>query len=481
MKKLTAISSIVIFIVAFGYLGWRTIQHEVFIRENHVAMLAKSRADNIKTTIESLLNERASYLYTLAQFLKNDPTVLENLLQTETDIKNIFRINNNKVFYFSNNGDIQWAKIVESIEYDHSILLNHNIHSEQERPQSGWYQVYDDLIYWTTQADSILGFELSKIKFSLDIIRLLDERSEKDNFILFDNDKIIYGHNNQSQQTININFDYPLQNWHLTYYYQQPSSLNFYLLGSGVIVLAILLICFIVIYCYREYTRTLRLARQQVSFVGQVSHEFKTPLTNITLYSEILKERLEDEPNPIPDYLDIIISESKRLTRLVQNVLNFNKSPKLNIKTVNLTQLIEQIYLTFKSVLESKSLAFNLILADKNDYIINTDEDSVKQIINNFLSNAEKYASNGKRIDLSLNKHGKQIIITVRDYGNGIPNHLLKQIFKPFYRINSSITEGVTGTGIGLTIASQLAEQLQGSIKVTNCNPGIAFSLILSE
>ncbi|OTQ55297.1 hypothetical protein B6C98_09745 [Gilliamella apis] len=217
-----------------------------------------------------------------------------------------------------------------------------------------------------------------------------------------------------------------------------------------------------------------------MSFVGQVSHEFKTPLTNITLYSEMLSEYLEDEPAPIPDYLHIISAESKRLTRLVQNVLTFNKPSRLNIKPVNLTILIRQIYLTFKPILDAKSLQLNIITLE-DDCIVNTDEDCVMQILNNFLSNAEKYAFNGKQIDLSLTRKEKQVTITVRDYGDGIANHLLKQIFEPFYRVNSSITEGVSGTGIGLTIAKQLANQIQGEIKVINQNPGMVFSLILME
>lgn len=481
MKKITAIFLILIFIVAFSYLGWRTIQHEVLMRQDHVKMLSQSRLSNIKSSIESLFNQKASYLHTLAQFVKDDQTKIDNLLQTETDLKNIFIIKKNKTIYLTNSSDAQWLKIIESIGYDHSILINHHIQSEQYQPQSGWYQAYDHLIYWSIFSDTIIGFEFSKINFSLDIVGLLDQQSLLVDFTLFDNDKLIYSHGEPNDNTITLTLGYPLQNWQLTGFYQPPTLVNLYLLGAMVIVFFIIIILSIVIYCYREYTRALRLARQQVSFVGQVSHEFKTPLTNITLYSEMLKEQLEEEPQPITTYLDVITSESKRLTRLVQNVLNFNKPAKLNIKPVNLTKLIQQIYSTFKPVLASKSLQLNLILDQEEPCVLNTDEDSIMQIINNFLSNAEKYAASGNKVDLILNKNNQQIIITVRDYGNGIPNYLLKQIFKPFYRIKSSITEGVSGTGIGLTIASQLAEQLHGSIKVINCNPGIAFSLVLTE
>jgi Signal transduction histidine kinase len=481
MKKLAAIFTIFILISVFSYLGWRTIEHEVVMRQTHVKMLAESRGNNIKSMIESLLNQRSVYLNKLAQFINADQAKADNLQRTESDIKNIFIIKNHKLAYLTNNSDSQWSKIIDSIQYDNSILINNNTQSEQYRPESGWYQVYDHLIYWSTFSGTIVGFEISQINFALEVVNLFDDRSLTDDFTLFNNDKLIYTHGDQNADNVMFVLDYPLQNWQLTYYYQQPSLVNLYLLGCAIIVFLVIVIISLISYWYREYTRALRLARQQVSFVGQVSHEFKTPLTNISLYSEMLKEHLEDEPPPVADYIEVISSESKRLTRLVQNILSFNKSAKLNIKPVNLTQLIQQIYTTFKPVLATKSLQLNLLLDQHNPCIINTDADSVMQIVNNFLSNAEKYAAQGKQVDLSLNHKDCQVTISVRDYGNGIADHLLKQIFKPFYRIKSSITEGVSGTGIGLTIANQLAEQLHGTIQVTNCQPGVAFTLVLTE
>ncbi|PXY92923.1 sensor histidine kinase [Gilliamella apis] len=480
MKKLTTILSLLVLMAFISYLGWRSVEHEVLLRENNETLLVKSRINNIKLSIESLLNQRISYLNSLALQIDNNYAKAEYLLGTEADIKNIFIINKNRILFLSDFDDSQWHKLVESIALDNSVLLHQQDHTEQFQPSSGWYQMYNHLIYWTIQSDNIIGFELSNIKFSFDTINLLDKQVFADNFRLSDGDKQIYSNGEKFDNEISIVFDYPLQNWHLTYYYPSPNLVNLYLLGAGVIGLFLIVLLGLICYAYREYSRTLRLAKQQVSFVGQVSHEFKTPLTNITLYSEMLSEYLEDEPTPVPEYLHIIRAESKRLTRLVQNVLTFNKPSRLNIKPVNLTILIRQIYLTFKPILDAKSLQLNIITLE-NDCIVNTDEDCVMQILNNFLSNAEKYAFNGKQIDLSLTRKEKQVTITVRDYGDGIANHLLKQIFEPFYRVNSSITEGVSGTGIGLTIAKQLADQIQGEIKVINQNPGMVFSLILME
>ena len=480
MKKLTTILSLLILMIFISYLGWRSVEHEVLLRENNETLLAKSRINNINLLIESLLNQRLSYLSSLSSQIDNNHDEAEHLLEVETDIKNIFIINKNKILFLSDFNDSQWHKLVESIALDNSLILNLKDYDEQFQPNSGWYQNYDHLIYWFKVSDDIIGFELSTIKLTFDIINLLDNQSLDDNFKLINSDKQIYSNGKTFENEITESLKYPLQNWHLIYYYSSPNLVNLYILGIGGIALFILVLFGFVFYGYQEYTRTLRLAKQQVTFVGQVSHEFKTPLTNITLYSEMLSEYLEDEAAPIPDYLQVISAESKRLTRLIQNVLTFNKSNNLNIKPVNLTALLKQVYLTFKPILAAKSLQLNLINLE-NDCIVNTDADSVMQILNNFLSNAEKYASKGKQVDLSLCRSGKQVVITVRDYGEGVATHLLKQIFKPFYRVSSSITEGVSGTGIGLTIANQLAKQLQGEIKVVNQKPGIAFSLILME
>ncbi len=480
MKKLTTILSLLVLMAFISYLGWRSVEHEVLLRENNETLLVKSRINNIKLSIESLLNQRLSYLSNLASQIDNNNDKADDLLATQADIKNIFIVNKNKILFLSDFDDSQWHKLVESIAMDNSVLFKQQDHSEQFEPSSGWYQMYNHLIYWSIKSDNIIGFELSNIKFSFDVISLLDKQAFEDNFRLSDGDKQIYSNGEIFDNEISIVLDYPLQNWHLTYYYPSPNLVNLYLLGAGVIGLFLIVLLGLICYAYREYSRTLRLAKQQVSFVGQVSHEFKTPLTNITLYSEMLSEYLEDEPAPIPDYLHIISAESKRLTRLVQNVLTFNKPNSVNIRSVDLTLLLKQIYHTFKPILAAKSLQLNITKLD-SDCIVNTDEDCVMQILNNFLSNAEKYAANGKQVDLSLIKSGKQVIITVRDYGEGIANHLLKQIFEPFYRVNSSITEGVSGTGIGLTIANQLANQIHGEIKVINQNPGMAFSLILTE
>lgn len=495
-KSLLFIISALMIIVFILYLGGRAIKHEVLSRQYQSAQLAQSHLNTINLLVKSLLEQKANHIATLVNVLETNEHSINALIADELEIKNAFVMRDNQLVYPAElavdqqtmSDDVAWRQIITTIMQDASVLAAHYIDSEQANPRHGWYLTYDNhgpvLIYWLKQSEQIIGFQLSYVKLLFDLIVELDNKQLSYPFIITDNGQVIYSNENQSvdahlsSEVMSIAADYPLKSWQIEYYYQYENNNLLYSLGITILVMLCLCIGGIFIYSYREYTRTLRLAKQQVSFVGQVSHEFKTPLTNISLYAEMLKERLEDEPEPIPEYLDIITQESQRLTRLIQNVLNFTKSANLNIKKVHLNTLLEKTCCVFRPVLTQKSITLNFTPNDDID-VLATDADKLVQIINNFLSNSEKYAAHGKQIDLSIGCHDDSVSISVRDYGDGIPNQALSMIFKPFYRINSSLTEGVSGTGIGLTIAQQLAIQLQGNITVKNCQPGVEFTLTL--
>ena len=173
-----------------------------------------------------------------------------------------------------------------------------------------------------------------------------------------------------------------------------------YLWGSLFLLVLLIAVGFIMFRLYREYTQTARLARQQVNFVSQVSHELKTPLTNITLYTELLKEELSESYEEGLHHADVIISESQRLSRLIQNILTFTHAPKIHIQTVDVVPLITQIVQAFTPSFNSKGIGISLNLP--TSVTIDSDVDKLTQVISNFLSNAEKYAAVGKRVDLTV-------------------------------------------------------------------------------
>ena len=213
-----------------------------------------------------------------------------------------------------------------------------------------------------------------------------------------------------------------------------------------------------------------------MEFVGQVSHELKTPLTNIRMYAEMLEEQLATEPQQ-RNYLGVIINESQRLSRLIGNVLNFSRTPTLQLREVDVDALVRRTLDNFLPGFSARGIAVASRL--EAGRAVTTDHDMLEQILNNLLSNVEKYAAEGKRVAVSTGIDGGQLALRVRDYGPGIPASERRRIFEPFYRIDDRLTEGVSGTGIGLTIARQQARRLGGDLVIIDVENGACFELRL--
>ena len=359
--------------------------------------------------------------------------------------------------------------------------------------KQGWYMWHwgndSNLIFWQEGKDnSIVGVEMEPVRVKSDLISRLpdtvpDENKDFRLRLLDTAGHVVYQWGNypiiESQQKAQQRqaLSYPLSSWSLEYFgepFSQGGSFRFNLLLSflGFALLLSALAWFL----YREQTREMRLAEKRVEFVSQVSHELKTPLTNIRMYAEMLESQVEDAEQP-KRYLQVITDESKRLSRLISNVLNFSRAPRIHKREINADDVIRQSIEHFTPSFSAKQIALNIELAAKNK--INTDPDILEQILNNLLSNVEKYAANGKRLDIESEVNDKQFVVRIRDYGSGISKSERKQIFKPFYRIDDKITEGVSGTGIGLTIARQQAEYLGGSLEYIDVNEGACFELKL--
>jgi len=359
--------------------------------------------------------------------------------------------------------------------------------------KQGWYMWHwgndSNLIFWQEGKDnSIVGVEMEPIRVKSDLISRLPDTSPNENsdfrLRLVDTaGHVVYQWGNyeifdsQQQAQQRLALSYPLSSWTLEYYgepFSQSGFSNFNLLLSflGFALLLSALAWFL----YWEQTREMRLAEKRVQFVSQVSHELKTPLTNIRMYAEMLESQVEDAEQP-KRYLQVITDESKRLTRLISNVLNFSRAPRIHKREIDADEVIRQSIEHFAPSFEAKQLVLNTALAANNK--LHTDPDILEQILNNLLSNVEKYASSGKRLDISSEINNNQFVVRIRDYGSGISRAERKHIFKPFYRIDDKITEGVSGTGIGLTIARQQAEHLGGSLEYIDVKEGACFELKL--
>lgn len=466
-----ALSCLVIAIVI--YLGSQTIAYQALKQQNVMreqGELALSKVDDALSLI--LQKEEQKLMY-----------VEPNSVEQRFIIENGSLVYPDVMQELSSKEQILLQKI-ESIVENLSLLDQAYLSEGQSVPNSGWYIQHDhDMplwIYWIKQDHKIIGYSVSYPYLVGQLLNhLVDLKYPEDSLITIeDNGQLLFQSNaNDDAETLYATqqLSFPFNYWQLKYYAEPYNAWLIYLLGS----IAILVLCSVLAWLFwrlfQEYQRIQNLARQQVNFVSQVSHELKTPLTNISLFAELLQE--EELSQDSRKYSEIILNESQRLTRLIQNILSFTKSREPILTTFDLVNVIHEITNTFQPSFEMKDLRFDLTLPQS--YEIYTDKDAVAQILMNLLSNAEKYGSAGKVVDVSLEVLDNGAIVKIRDYGEGIAHKHIAQIFKPFYRVHSKITEGVAGTGIGLTIASQLAESMQSFISVNPQAQGVEFCLHL--
>jgi len=243
----------------------------------------------------------------------------------------------------------------------------------------------------------------------------------------------------------------------------------------------------------RSLNAELKLARQKTDFVSNVSHELKTPLTSIRMFSELLAEQRVTDIAKQRSYLNIITAEAGRLTRLINNVLDFSRmergEKKYNFQPCDLAAVVCGIEQTFRPHLEAGGFKFICELPDA-PVPVRGDSDALSQVIVNLLSNAEKYSpgsagvppasgSNplkprqrdagapGKEITLQVAQNQSPLPhaeIKVLDRGAGIPRGSEEKIFEKFYRAHDSLGSGVQGSGLGLTIARQIARAHGGDV-----------------
>jgi len=278
----------------------------------------------------------------------------------------------------------------------------------------------------------------------------------------------------------------PLTQWELAY---TPASTEFpkpYLfpillgVGSGCLLVGALAWTF-----FRENAREIRVAQQRVSFVNQISHELKTPLTNIRLYTEMASHRVEDAGDAIAKrHLGVVETEVARLDRLIQNVLAYARQQrdKLSIqpRPISLDHVVGRAVEHWRLLLERKGFTLETQFLGPNE--MTADPDAIEQILGNLISNVDKYASYGKWISIRTEQVPEKSLarVVVEDHGPGIPTSKRRAVFEPFERLRSDLNEGVSGTGIGLTISRELASLHGGSLEVCpNFKEGARFILTL--
>ena len=212
--------------------------------------------------------------------------------------------------------------------------------------------------------------------------------------------------------------------------------------------------------------RQLARAQQKTDFVSNVSHELKTPLTSIRMFAELMQNGNGNTAKH-PQYLRIIMVEAERLMRLINNVLDFagleRKQKRIERKPLDLHAVIGRAWEGHALHLQESGFSTRWEAAPP-PYPVVGDDDALAQILVNLLSNAEKYSGERKEVELHTYLDGKHVCVSVLDRGCGVPGSEERKIFEAFYRAHDSLSSGIQGSGLGLTLAQRLAHEHGGEI-----------------
>jgi signal transduction histidine kinase len=255
-----------------------------------------------------------------------------------------------------------------------------------------------------------------------------------------------------------------LPHWEIGVYLLNPAAANQIATNvqRSVGATIVLLLCAIGIgswLIWRDLSRQVRLARQKTDFVSNVSHELKTPLTSIRIFSELLANH--PDPERQKRYSEIIVNESSRLTRLINSVLDFARidrgETKYEKEIFDLNTLARETVTNFRPNLASDGI-------DSRPLPVIGNRDAIAQVLLNLLSNAEKYGDGRIEVTTRQSERGGFATVQVSDRGLGVPHGLEEKIFEQFYRADNSLNSGIQGAGLGLTLARQIARANGGDV-----------------
>ncbi len=278
-----------------------------------------------------------------------------------------------------------------------------------------------------------------------------------------------------------------LPDWHLFFYTALPvsplSAATLRWMGSLLVIGITGSVAVGSLLLRRQLHAVHRDSRRKADFIANVSHELKTPLTAIQLYSEMLDSDLVSAEKKY-QYLDTIRQETERLERLVENLLNQNRLER-NAFRVQPTSLQVSDWLVgfaerVRPNLEKEGI--RLTLSCPPGLYASADADAVQQILLNLVDNAVKYAGSGKEVAIEADSNVRGVILSVKDRGPGIRASFRKRLFSPFERGDNNLNSRKSGMGLGLSIARGQARAMGGDlIYAVRPGAGSVFSLILKH
>ena len=239
-----------------------------------------------------------------------------------------------------------------------------------------------------------------------------------------------------------------------------------------------------VLLALRSANRAMRLSEMKSDFVSNVSHELRTPLASIRVFAELLKLGRATTPEKTREYGEFIEGESHRLSRLIDNILDFSRieteQKSYHFVPADLSEIVSSVLQTFE--VRSKQSGFRIRFRgpDKPLPRVEVDPDAIAQAVHNLLDNALKYSGGSREVEVRISEKDDSVVISVLDQGIGIASEEQKKIFERFHRVGSSLVHDVKGNGLGLSIVHHIVRAHQGMVRVeSEPGKGSCFSIHL--
>lgn len=217
----------------------------------------------------------------------------------------------------------------------------------------------------------------------------------------------------------------------------------------------------------RDVSQQVRADKAREDFVAQVTHELRTPLTNIRAYAETLSSGMFDDPKVLTECYNVITKETRRLSRLIEDILSVSQmeigSIELVYDQVDLKSLLTDSVRDVRGLADEKNLDLQLVLPAKLEPV-RADRDKLAVVINNLLGNAIKYTPDNGTVVVGCQQKSDELVITVKDTGIGIDSADHARVFEKFARASDPAVKDIPGTGIGLYTAREIVRRHGGDI-----------------
>lgn len=252
---------------------------------------------------------------------------------------------------------------------------------------------------------------------------------------------------------------------------------------AGMIFVMLVVIVFSLLGMVFMLRKEAELSAMKSDFVSSVSHEMRTPLTTIRTIAEMFQwDRVRDKQKAM-EYINHIADETRRLTRLINKVLDFSRMDSGRrpyvFASADMRSIVASAVKVFETGVAEDGYRVNLTLPPSLPDV-RADKDAIMEVLMNLLDNAVKYSPDRKEIDVSVFQKGQMVVAEVLDRGIGIDPRKINRIFERFYRGEDELTRQTPGTGIGLAVVKHIVEAHHGRVEVRSVRgEGSVFSIIL--